>query len=49
MFISHGGQPHSMTRRSCEKLLLARKLRPVEAGAVVDRALRELDDVAPAA
>lgn len=49
MFISHGGQPHSMTRRSCEKLLLARKLRPVEAGAVVDRALRELDEVAPAA
>ncbi len=42
MFISHGGRPHSMTRRTCEKLLRQRHLRPVEAGAVVDKALRGL-------
>ncbi|HNL42563.1 MAG TPA: DUF1631 family protein, partial [Ottowia sp.] len=47
MFISRGGQPHSMTRRSCEKLLRARKLRPVESGAVVERALSELPDAQP--
>ncbi len=47
MFISRGGQPHSMTRRSCEKLLRARKLRPVESGAVVERALSGLPDAQP--
>ncbi len=46
MFISHGGRPHSMTRRTCEKLLRQRKLRPVPAGAVVDKALRGLADQA---
>ena len=38
MFISHGGRPHSMTRRTCETLLRQRKLRPVPAGAVVEKA-----------
>lgn len=48
MFISRGGRPHSMTRRTCEKLLRARHLRPVDAGAVVDKALHELrEDEAP--
>lgn len=39
MFLSHGGQPHSMTRRSCEKLIMQRWLRPVDAQAVVAQAL----------
>ncbi len=39
MFLSHGGQPHSMTRRSCEKLIMQRWLRPVDAQAVVGQAL----------
>jgi hypothetical protein len=42
MFVSHGGQPHSMTRRSLEKLVRARMLRPVETGAVVPRAIDAL-------
>ncbi|MES2414183.1 MAG: DUF1631 family protein [Pseudomonadota bacterium] len=39
MFLSHGGQPHSMTRRSCEKLIMQRWLRPVDSQAVVAQAL----------
>lgn len=39
MFLSHGGQPHSMTKRSCEKLIMQRWLRPVDAQAVVGQAL----------
>ncbi len=39
MFLSHGGQPHSMTRRSCEKLIMQRWLRPVGSHAVVAQAL----------
>ncbi|MES2189678.1 MAG: DUF1631 family protein [Pseudomonadota bacterium] len=39
MFLSHGGQPHSMTRRSCEKLIMQRWLRPVDSRAVVGQAL----------
>ena len=46
MFISHGGQPHSMTRRSCEKLIAQRLLRPVDTQGVVGQAL---DAVAMAA
>lgn len=50
MFTSHGGQPHSMTRRSLERLIRERHLRPVEQGGVVPRALEELaQPVAPAA
>ena len=44
MFVSHGGRAHSMTRRTCDKLIRARYLRPVDAGAVVDKALRSLAD-----
>ncbi|TAG37201.1 MAG: DUF1631 family protein [Polaromonas sp.] len=40
MFLSHGGQPHSMTRRSCEKLIMQRWLRPVDAHGVVAQALQ---------
>ena len=39
MFVSHGGQAHSMTRRSCERLLQARLLRPVATHGVVAQAL----------
>lgn len=39
MFLSHGGQPHSMTKRSCEKLILQRLLRPVDTHGVVAQAL----------
>ena len=44
MFVSRGGRPHSMTRRTCEKLIRSRYLRPVDAAAVVDKALRNLSD-----
>ena len=42
MFVSHGGTPHSMTRRTLERLLRNRLVRPVAGGAVVQRALDEL-------
>src|SRR6185369_13628581 len=44
LFVSHGGQPHSMTRRSMQKLVKERLLRPVDAQAVVPRALAQLAD-----
>lgn len=40
MFVSHGGQPHSMTKRSCERLIAARLLRPVNTRGVVALALK---------
>lgn len=39
MFVSHGGQPHSMTRRSCERLLRERLLRPVDMQGAVSHAM----------
>jgi hypothetical protein len=42
MFVSHGGRPHSMTRRSCERLILHDLLRPVETHGVVAQALSAL-------
>ncbi|HAL40447.1 MAG TPA: hypothetical protein DCP03_21075 [Polaromonas sp.] len=42
MFVSHGGQPHSMTQRSCERLIRERLLRPVEMHGVVAQALDRL-------
>jgi hypothetical protein len=42
MFVSHGGQPHSMTKRSCEKLIRERHLRPVDMQDVVAHALDTL-------
>jgi hypothetical protein len=42
MFTSHGNRPHSMTRRSLQRLLRDHLLRPVEADAVVPRALETL-------
>lgn len=48
MFVSRGGRPHSMTRRTCEKLIRKGNLRPVDAGAVVGNALRSLTDAPPA-
>lgn len=43
MFVSHGGQPHSMTKRICERLIRDRYLRPVRTHGVVARALTALD------
>ncbi|SFC19580.1 Protein of unknown function [Polaromonas sp. OV174] len=49
MFVSHGGQPHSMTKRSCERLLRERLLRPVQTHGVVAQALDQLvKETAPA-
>lgn len=48
MFVSRGGRSHGMTRRTCEKLIRARYLRMVDAGAVVDKALRSLSANDPA-
>jgi hypothetical protein len=42
MFVSDGGQPHSITRRSIQRLLRERLLRPVEGDAVVPRAIEKL-------
>lgn len=42
MFISRGGRPHSMTRRSLERLVAGRLLRPVESHEVVQRAIDTL-------
>ncbi|MDP2449825.1 MAG: DUF1631 family protein [Polaromonas sp.] len=42
MFVSHGGQPHSMTKRSCERLIRDRLLRPVQTHGVVAHALDHL-------
>ena len=42
MFVSHGGQPHSMTRRSLQRLVRDRLVRPVERDGVVPRALERL-------
>lgn len=39
MFVSHGGQPHSMTKRSCERLIRERLLRPVDNQGVIAQAL----------
>jgi len=39
MFVSSGGQPHSMTKRSCEKLIGQRLLRPVDTHGVVAQAM----------
>jgi len=42
MFVSHGGHPHSMTKRSCERLIKDRLMRPVEMHGVVAHALDHL-------
>jgi hypothetical protein len=47
MFVSHGGQPHSMTKRICERLVRDRYLRPVRTYGVVARALTVLDEEDP--
>jgi hypothetical protein len=49
MFVSQGGRPHSMTRRSLERLVSARLVRTVEREAVVQRALNALALPAPQA
>lgn len=42
MFVSENGQPHSMSRRSLQRLVTDRLLRPVETGEVVRDALDAL-------
>lgn len=42
MFVSHGGQPHSMTKRSCERLIRDKLMRPVDTHGVVAQALDHL-------
>ncbi len=49
MFVSRGGQPHSMTRRSCERLLRDRQLRPVEMHGAVSHAIELLAHAQPEA
>jgi uncharacterized protein DUF1631 len=44
MFVSHGGRPHSMTKRVCERLIGERYLRPVRMHGVVSRALDTLEE-----
>ncbi|MBU4518906.1 MAG: DUF1631 domain-containing protein [Gammaproteobacteria bacterium] len=39
LFTSRGGHPHTMTRRSCEKLIRQRGLRPLAVRPVVDAAI----------
>jgi hypothetical protein len=48
MFVSHGGQPHSMTKRICERLVRERYVRPVRSHSVVAQALEALDQEAAA-
>jgi hypothetical protein len=47
MFVSRGGRPHSMTKRSCERLIASRLLRPVNAQGVVQKALLAMATEAP--
>ena len=42
MFVSHGGRPHSMTRRSLQRLVMNRLLRPIASHEVVQHALDTL-------
>jgi hypothetical protein len=42
MFVSRGSRPHSMTKRSCERLIASRLLRPVNAQGVVQKALQAM-------
>ena len=42
MFVSHGGQPHSMTKRSAERLIREHLLRPVDSHGVVAQALDQV-------
>ncbi|MBA2965659.1 MULTISPECIES: DUF1631 family protein [Ramlibacter] len=47
MFVGEGGQPHSMTRRSLQRLVAGRLLRPIEAHAVVQHAIDALSKPQP--
>ena len=42
MFVSRGGRPHSMTKRSCERLIANRLLRPVDGQSVVRKAIEAI-------
>jgi hypothetical protein len=47
MFVSRGGQPHSMTRRTCERLLREGLVRPVAMHGAVSHALHALAQSQP--
>ena len=47
MFVSRGGRSHSMTRRTCDRLLAERQLRPVGSREVVSQALQAVAGEAP--
>ncbi|HVZ42235.1 MAG TPA: DUF1631 family protein [Ramlibacter sp.] len=49
MFESHGGLPHSMTRRSLQRLVMNRLLRPIEGHEVVQHAIDRLSRAEPQA
>ncbi|HZY17246.1 MAG TPA: DUF1631 family protein [Ramlibacter sp.] len=49
MFVSEGGEPHSMTRRSLHRLVVNRHLRPVQAHEVVQHAIDALSRAQPQA
>jgi hypothetical protein len=49
MFVGDGGQPHSMTRRSLQRLLAERLLRPIDDHAVVQHAIDALAAAQPEA
>lgn len=42
MFVSRGGRPHSMTKRSCERLIANRLLRLVDGQSVVRKAINAI-------
>jgi hypothetical protein len=42
MFVSHGGRPHSMTKRSLQRLVMNRLLRAVDSHEVVQHALEAI-------
>ena len=48
MFLGRGGTAHTMTRRSCERLLAARHLRPLAVHDVVSSALDRVREALPA-
>ena len=49
MFTSPGGRAHSMTKRSCEKLIRSKGLRLAEVRAVVETALAQVAHQPPRA
>lgn len=47
MFVSHGNRTHTMTRRTCERLITQRFLRLVDTADVTQRALQQITQANP--